>query len=586
MNIVKIQNSLKDLSDQQLLQTMQSGSAPQYLVAGEMQRRKKMREEASSQPQQPGSVVEELTQGIAGMPQNPQINMASGGIVGFAGGRQVTGSAEAQALMALLQKKRGGSPMSMEDLNRLVELSNQQSVDMGTSVYQDKSIGRDPVAKEQAMKGEGGYSYDPATKKYYGTQENRLLTQNLPAVTGEVGSDEYNQSLETKYAPLFSDKYPLQEAAPSKFTETSNDTSIKGAGLFGPTPRPFEPRNPQEEGPKFGDGGQMMSSALEGIIKYFTAPDQEDYYLPQQPIIDDIRGDNRRDANMPELDDGLSALASKMGVARDSELTVAEPAQAQAAASAASGDQGWGNADEFAGITEQAGTSKRGDGIEKPASTDKPAQESVWDDPAMSNPEYLPPEPTGGDPQLAAERAAAKKAAVAASTVEKPSTPSGEVNSFVERANELERRAANLEKQPAKKEGIAALMQDPMFMLGMEMMRSGAKTGDFFGALGEAGSAVGKSQAEKEAAVAKEQGLMDRAQLSADATMYAADANARYREMSSLSDRIVELQKLKAAAFGDDATQSKLQAEIETLQRRLNSMYGPSAEGATLRKIS
>ena len=94
MNIVKLQNDLKDLSDRQLMDTMQAGSAPQYLVLSEMQRRKKMRSEAQSQPQQPTSVAEEImqpSQGIAAMPQNPMVQMYGGGIVGFASGKKVSG---------------------------------------------------------------------------------------------------------------------------------------------------------------------------------------------------------------------------------------------------------------------------------------------------------------------------------------------------------------------------------------------------------------------------------------------------------------------------------------------------------------
>lgn len=89
MNIVKLQNDLKDLSDRQLMDTMQAGSAPQYLVLGEMQRRKKMRSEAQSKPQQQTSVAEDTVQGLAGMA--PMVQMNSGGIVGFAGGKRVTG---------------------------------------------------------------------------------------------------------------------------------------------------------------------------------------------------------------------------------------------------------------------------------------------------------------------------------------------------------------------------------------------------------------------------------------------------------------------------------------------------------------
>lgn len=388
MNIVKLQNDLKDLSDRQLLQTMQGGSAPQYLVLSEMQRRKKMRAEAASKPQQPSSVAEDTMQGLAGLSQVPTVQMAGGGIVGFAKGGYAKGeseacwtdpasgksmcppekaktvgkkfaggkavaSDEANYLMQLLQQERGGLPFSPEEISRLVELSNQQSVDMGTAVYQDKTIAKDPEAKAKALKGEGGFSYDPKTKKYYGTQENRLLTQNLPAITGEVGSEEYLNSIRTKYSPLFRDTaetdtsrnghsgkmedftspaYPIRQqmpATPQAEDKPAYDASMPtdgipfAAGLFGPTPRGPERRNPQEEDVRFGEGGQMMSSGLENLIRWFTGPDEEDFYLPQQPIIRDTR-------ETPELDEGLDALAAKMGVARDSELTVAEPSKPKA----------------------------------------------------------------------------------------------------------------------------------------------------------------------------------------------------------------------------------------------------------------
>lgn len=88
MNIVKLQDSLKDLSDRQLLDTMQTASAPQYLVLAEMQRRKELRSGAERQQQQgETSVAEEIMGGIASMPvQGVAPQMASGGIVAFAGG--------------------------------------------------------------------------------------------------------------------------------------------------------------------------------------------------------------------------------------------------------------------------------------------------------------------------------------------------------------------------------------------------------------------------------------------------------------------------------------------------------------------
>jgi len=60
MNLVQVANDVKMLSDQQLQQIMQNpGSTPQYIIAGEMQRRQKLREDSSS-PAQQGTVVDSL----------------------------------------------------------------------------------------------------------------------------------------------------------------------------------------------------------------------------------------------------------------------------------------------------------------------------------------------------------------------------------------------------------------------------------------------------------------------------------------------------------------------------------------------
>ncbi len=81
-----MQDSLKDLSDRQLMQTMEAGSSPQYLVLAEMQRRKKMREDsAQAGPQGDRSVAEDIISGIAAVPTSP-MGMAEGGIVSFAKG--------------------------------------------------------------------------------------------------------------------------------------------------------------------------------------------------------------------------------------------------------------------------------------------------------------------------------------------------------------------------------------------------------------------------------------------------------------------------------------------------------------------
>lgn len=97
MNIVKLQDDLKGVPDQSLIGYVQnpSGQVPSYLALSELQRRKKMREQAGSQGQgaQP-SVAEQIVseaqpqapQGIAGIPVTnvgSEEAYAAGGIIAF-----------------------------------------------------------------------------------------------------------------------------------------------------------------------------------------------------------------------------------------------------------------------------------------------------------------------------------------------------------------------------------------------------------------------------------------------------------------------------------------------------------------------
>jgi hypothetical protein len=88
MNIIDIQDNLKNLPEQALMQEMQrpTGSAPQFLVLGELKRRKQMREDYKRQQNVDMKTVAEEVVTAAGAPQegimqvarslNPNTNMA------------------------------------------------------------------------------------------------------------------------------------------------------------------------------------------------------------------------------------------------------------------------------------------------------------------------------------------------------------------------------------------------------------------------------------------------------------------------------------------------------------------------------
>jgi hypothetical protein len=112
MNIVKLQNELKNIPDQALIGYVQNptGQVPTYLALSELQRRKDMREKFQQQQKPESTVAEDLVappakpqglaaltqstapqeSGVAGLPVPDQMfsgkGMAAGGIVAFAGG--------------------------------------------------------------------------------------------------------------------------------------------------------------------------------------------------------------------------------------------------------------------------------------------------------------------------------------------------------------------------------------------------------------------------------------------------------------------------------------------------------------------
>jgi len=77
MNIVQLQDQLKNFSQDQLIREMQapSGNTPQYLVLGEIMRRKQM-ESAVAGQQAPQATVAEEAVAAAGVPQGGISDMA------------------------------------------------------------------------------------------------------------------------------------------------------------------------------------------------------------------------------------------------------------------------------------------------------------------------------------------------------------------------------------------------------------------------------------------------------------------------------------------------------------------------------
>jgi hypothetical protein len=80
MNIIDLQERLKDLPEQALMQEMQmpTGTAPQFLVLGELKRRKRMRDDYQRMQASDMQTVAEEAITAAGMPQQGIMGLAQG----------------------------------------------------------------------------------------------------------------------------------------------------------------------------------------------------------------------------------------------------------------------------------------------------------------------------------------------------------------------------------------------------------------------------------------------------------------------------------------------------------------------------
>jgi hypothetical protein len=216
VNIVKLQNDLKDLSDQQLLSSMQMGSAPQYLVLAEMQRRKKMRDETASQPQEQGTVADEIMGGITQLPmQAPQ--MASGGLVSFAEGGS-TGDAYKRGTGAACWK----NPVTGETD---CPPSSAKMMEAPSSHY---------AAAKRVKKAEGGI----VALQGGGTPSEARALLAAQGVDTTGMSDEEVMGIAATYAGVMAPNVDVAEPSPMGFAPVSPDMSVAPPPMTPPEPAP------------------------------------------------------------------------------------------------------------------------------------------------------------------------------------------------------------------------------------------------------------------------------------------------------------------------------------------------------------
>ncbi len=277
MNILDVQDNLKNLSDQQLGQLLQqpNGSAPQYLVMTELQRRKEMRKKVTQDaPRQ--SMAEEAVSGLAALPvpqgmapiaeragvpqQPPPQGMYGGGLVRMAEGGQIE--------RPFFNPQSGGA----RDLQSLSE----REIDLYLRGYRERDPEATPVPSRMF-----GRRSAPAASSPYAESELRLeLARRQPASPRQVDFNEMNNEPAPSPPPAtFAPPAAVTPAAPPPdagvapaavdapatdgglplpppATPTGGITSLRGAGGGGgngggvraalplpppPTPTPSEP---------------------------------------------------------------------------------------------------------------------------------------------------------------------------------------------------------------------------------------------------------------------------------------------------------------------------------------------------------
>ena len=110
MNILELQEDIKDLSDKRLMQEMQmpTGAIPQYLVLTELTRRKRMRDDYKRREAANEPTVAEEVMAASGVPQKGLMAMA-GALASDTNLAQDTGLAQATPM----QPTRAPQPQMM-----------------------------------------------------------------------------------------------------------------------------------------------------------------------------------------------------------------------------------------------------------------------------------------------------------------------------------------------------------------------------------------------------------------------------------------------------------------------------------------
>ena len=212
MNIIDVQDQLKDFSEQQLIKEMQmpSGNAPQFLVLTEIQRRKRMRDDfAKRQAAAEPTVAQEAlsasgvpTEGIAGMSEAMAPQSAASDGIGTIMPQTMRQSAPPPAPMPddMAMGMRSGGLMSYGD-----ELSQRLSNDK-----------IDPFLDEVEQMASDRFGFQASGSPIDDNQDNLFKAKVRPAIgfIGETGTGYSGPVRPAPHPPSFRGKGGARIAVP------------------------------------------------------------------------------------------------------------------------------------------------------------------------------------------------------------------------------------------------------------------------------------------------------------------------------------------------------------------------------------
>lgn len=240
MNILELQDNLKDLPDNALMQEMQAptGSAPQFLVLSELKRRKRMRDDFQRQQNADMPTVAEEVVTAAGMPQEgimgaaramaPNTNMA-----------QNTGMDTATPIPAT----RAPQPQMMSD-GGVLRLNQGYKLSSGTSISDTFLPARIGMVLSGDNANDRMYVAEQVLTGVYGPEMQSQFTSNMLA--GNYGdelkniAEQFNSvaaSLDDSAPTVMGEGPSLQEINPDSTTFVASE--VAGGTVESPINKPF-----------------------------------------------------------------------------------------------------------------------------------------------------------------------------------------------------------------------------------------------------------------------------------------------------------------------------------------------------------